>query len=114
LHKQIPHFLWQEYTIPYVARVLWRFFKTFRTVSEQTESTYSKTTISFANNFSVQRLRPSGGSEQLNATKCASCSPSKRGALKHLLGSRSRAFSNPFSTSRCLIRSIVRIPTSRD
>src|SRR5690242_3781793 len=53
------------------------FFMTLRTVSYETSSLSSSSTARCASTGSVQRLRPAGGALQANATRWASCSPSR-------------------------------------
>jgi hypothetical protein len=53
-------------------------FKTCRTVSYDTDSTTPNATSRSASSRTLQRLWPSGGALQVNATNRASCSPSSR------------------------------------
>src|SRR5512143_3062794 len=60
-------------------RLQFVFFNTCRTVSYDTVSTYSSSTIRSANSRKVHRFRPSGGALHATAIKCASCTPSSFG-----------------------------------
>jgi hypothetical protein len=54
------------------------FFSVWRTVSWDTLSTISSSTMRSWSKRSVQRPRPSGGAPHANATRCASARPSRR------------------------------------
>src|SRR5450755_3454623 len=85
------------------------FFKTFRMVSCVIFSTCFSSTILSANILNDHLENPSGALLQLSAIKCASLSPSTLGSLVFVIGYRSRHASNPSSTNRCFILSIIRI-----
>src|SRR5665647_2832657 len=85
------------------------FFKTFRMVSCDICSTCFSSIILSANILNDHLANPSGALLQLSAIKWASLSPSILGSLVLAIGFLSRHASNPSSTNRCLILSIIRI-----
>src|ERR671911_2311061 len=70
-------------------------FKTWRTVSYDTDSTTCSSTSRSASNRNVQRLWPCGGALQVSATRWASCSPSSRRWYWRAGGLRYTAASSP-------------------
>jgi hypothetical protein len=81
--------------------------KAWRTVSYDTDSTTCSATSRSASSRNVQRLWPSGGALQVNATNRASCSPSNRRRYWRAGGLRDTAASNPAVTSRLRMRATV-------
>src|SRR5215211_6387545 len=82
-------------------------FKTWRTVSYDTDSTISSATSRSASSRNVQRLWPSGGALQVSATSRASCWPSRRRRYWRAGGLRYTAASSPAATYRMRIRATV-------
>src|SRR5258708_24423044 len=87
------------------------FFKVRRTVSYETVSTYSSSTILSASRCKVHRACPSGGGPQTRATRWASWRPSNV-CKREGAGRGSRAASRPSSTPRRRTRSTVGMLTS--
>ena len=90
------------------------FFSVLRTVSGWMLSTISHSTSRSANNLSVQRARPSGGSPQASAIRWASAAPSSFFGRRCCCSLRPKAASIPSSTQRRRIRSTVALAISRD
>src|SRR5438552_986272 len=73
-------------------------FKTWRTVSYDTDSTTSSATSRSAKSRNVQRLWPSGGALHASTARRASCSPSSRRWYWRAGGLRCSATSSPAVT----------------
>src|SRR6266540_414894 len=82
-------------------------FKTWRTVSYDTDSTSSSSTSRSAKSRSVQRLRPWGGALHSSAARYASCSPSSLRRYWRAGGLRYTAASSPAATYRMRTRATV-------
>ena len=89
-------------------------FSVLRTVSGWMLSTIPHSTSRSANNLSVQRARPSGGSPQAGAIRWASAAPSSFLGRRRCCSLRPMAASTPSSTQRRRIRSTVVLAISRD
>src|SRR6266545_7945820 len=79
-------------------------FKTWRTVSYDTDSTTCSATSRSASSRNVQRLWPCGGALQVSATSRASCSPSNLRRYWRAGGLRYTAASSPAATYRMRTR----------
>lgn len=88
------------------------FFSATQTVLWLISSKYPNSTNLSANNLIVQRLYPSGAGLQVNAIRCASCSPSSfRFVGRSGCGRRLSASSRPCSKKRRRRRQMVASPT---
>ena len=111
--NEVAILLWRNYPTLVAPRFDFVFFKTRRMVSWETLSMYSSSTTFSANSLNDHREKPSGGSLQLSAMRCASKSPSAFLAYIRLPFFPFNVMSRPSSMNRFLTRSIFLMPILR-